>query len=399
MNFKLFSYSNCMLGFSLIAILIAGCRSGAENKTQKSKYLLIINGEKGSRDTDCMLWFDTLDSNQVLHTNQASMLNNILGSAVILKDSFLLSMDKKDRLLHKYRYADNGLKAEGKLKLDEFEYISFTTQLDSSRLYISGRGHQNISSYVIIDTRKMLIVKRGQLNLPVAKGQNASDNFAVFKDNHLYVGYSSFGQDYDHCSDTSYLAVLDYPALNTKFIAKDTRSAFPGAGVNGLFNYFSDTNEDLYVLTSPVFYHGNHPTAPTAFYRVSHGQKIFDKNYFFNLSGKLKGIHLLGIAQAGAGKVILTTISHPGTGKSDYYLADVHSKTLKLLLENQNQPNFVWGTSGFYDGKNAYFMVNEIPGKARMYIYDASTDRLKKGPAIEGTISPKSSYLMLKPSL
>lgn len=382
----------------LVAILITGCSSGGEKKSQKSKYLLIINGEKGSRDADGMLWFDSLDSNLVLHTDQGVRINNTLGSSVILKQDFLLSMDKKSRFLHKYRYDKSGLQSDGELKLDEFEYLSFTTPLDSNKLLISGRGHQNICSYAIIDTKKMQVLKKGRLNLPVAKDQNPSDNFGILKGKELYVGYSSFGEDYDHCSDTSYLAVLDYPTLNKKVIAKDTRSAFPGAGVNGLFNFFADKNEDLYVLTSPVFYHGNHPAAPTAFYRITKGQTTFDKAYFFNLSEKLKGLHLLGITQAGPGKVILATISFPATGKSDYYLADVKAKTLKLLLKNQNQPNFVWGTSGYYDADNACFIVNEGPGKARIYIYNAKTDTLKNGPSIEGLVSTKSSYLMFSAS-
>lgn len=398
MIIKLFSHHKFILGLCVAAILIGGCGSLDQNSLKKNKYLLIVNGEKGSRDQDRMLWFDSLDSNLTLHTEEAAIIDNKLGSAVIPGDSFLLSMDKKLGILTKYQYAEEGLKTGAELKLEEFEYISFTTKLDSTLLYISGRGHQNISSYALIDTKNMHLIKRGQLKLPVARGQNASDNFGILKNNHFYVGYSSFGQDYDHCSDTSYLAVLDYPGLNLKTLDKDTRSAFPGAGVNGLFNFFEDAGGDAYVLTSPVFYHGNHPTAPTAFYRIGNGKAAFDPDYFFNLSDRLKGMHLLGITQAGASKVILATISFPGTGQSDYYIADVRKKTLKLLLKNQSQPNFVWGTSGFYDGNNASFVVNEAPGRARIYVYNAVADILKPGPAIVGNISSKSSYLMLHPA-
>lgn len=398
MTIKLFSAYKCILRISFAALLIGACSPADKKNSTQNKYLLIINGEKGSRDEDRMLWFDALDSNLILHTDQASSINNKLGSAVIPTDSFLLSFDKKAGSLSKYLYAADGLKPVAELKLQDFEYISFTTRLDSSLLYISGRGENNISSYAIVNTKEMELAKKGQLNLPVAKGQNASDNFGILKEHQFYIGYSSFGEDYDHCSDTSYLAVLDYPGLKLKTVDKDTRSAFPGAGVNGLFNYFTDAKDDLYVLTSPVFYHGNHPTAPTAFYRLSSGKGTFDKDYFFNLSAQLKGDHLLGITQAAAGKVILATISFPSTGKSDYYLADVQAKTLKLLLKNQNQPNFIWGTSGFYDGKNASFIVNEAEGKARMYVYDSDKDILRKGPTLAGKISRKSSYLILKPS-
>jgi hypothetical protein len=398
MTIKLFSYLKSISGICLASLLIAGCGGSNQNSPEKHKYLLIINGEKGSRDEDRMLWFDSLDSNLVLHTDRASMINNKLGSTIILNDHFLLSIDKKSGLFSKYQYAEDGLKRGGELKLEDFEYISFTTKLDSTLLYIGGRGHKNISSYAIIDQEKMLLVQKGRLDLPVAAGQNASDNFGMLKNNHLYVGYSSFGEDYDHCSDTSYLAVLDYPALKLKSVDKDVRSAFPGSGVNGMFNFFADAKEDLYVLTSPVFYHGNHPTASTAFYRISNGKGEFDKEYFFDLSEQLNGIHLLGITQAAAGKVILATISFPSTGKSDYYVADVYKKTIKLLLKNQNQPNFVWGTSGFYDGVNASFIVNESQGKARMYVYDGNKDILRPGPAIEGNVSSKSSYLILNPS-
>ncbi len=395
---RLSCYCNRLLFLCLIASLIVNCRSGVQKKSTKGKYLLLINGEKGSREHDSMIWFDSLDSSLVLHTGQGTAINERLGSAVIPQDSFLLSMDKKTGTLEKYPYSFDGLSEKGKLTLGEFEYISFTTMIGHDQLYISGRGRKNISSFAVVDTKDMKVIRRGKLALPVASGQNPSDNFGVLKGNRFYVGYSSFGEDYDHCSDTSYLAVMDYPSLKRLSLAKDTKSAFPGAGVNGLFNYFQGGDGAMYILTSPVFYHGNHPTAPTAFYRIGAGRSGFDPSYFFDLSSKLGGVHLLGITQAGGNQVILSTTAFPSTGKGDYYLADVKRKTLKLLLKDRLQPNFVWGTSGFYDGVHASFIVNEKQGESRIYVFDVKKGNLRKGPAIRGAVSPLSSFLMLQPS-
>jgi len=395
---RLSCYCNRILFVCLIATLIVNCRSGVQKKSTKGKYLLLINGEKGSREKDNMIWFDSLDSSIVLSTDQGTAINERLGSAVIPQEDFLFSMDKKTGTMQKYAYSPDGLTEKGKLTLREFEYISFTTKIDAEQLYISGRGRNNISSFAVVDIKNMMVIRRGKLALPVASGQNSSDNFGILNGNRFYVGYSSFGEDYNHCSDTSYLVVMDYPSLKRISLAKDTRSAFPGAGVNGLFNYFEGGDGALYVLTSPVFYHGNHPTAPTAFYRVGEGRGGFDPEYFFELSSKLKGAHLLGITQAGEDQVILSTIAFPSTGKSDYYLADVKKKTLKLLLKDQLQPNFVWGTSGLYDGTHASFVVNEKLGESRIYVYDVKKGNLIKGPAIRGSVSAKSSFLMLQPS-
>jgi len=398
MNFNLFRCSSRFLGFGLLITLLSACLSNEQEGSKTHKYLLLINGEKGSRSADRMLWFDTLDSAAVLETEKGSSIQNLLGAYVILQDSFLLTLNKEKKSLQKYNYTVQGLAADGAINVTGLQYLAYTVKLDSSKLFISGSSAQNNASYVIVDPGKMKLVGTGKLRLPVASGQKANDTFGRLKKNKLYVGYSSFGDDFDHCSDTSYLAVFDYPALQERTIARDTRSAFPGAGVNGVFSSFSNAQNDIYVLTSPVFYHGNHPTAPTAFFRVLNGDTVYDKSYFFNLSAQLQGQHLVGIAQAGPDKVILATMAYPSTGTSDYYVADVKSKKLTLLLKNQVQPNFVWGTSGYWNGAQTLFVVNETQGKSRVYIYDPSLQKLSKGPSITGGVSKNSSYLIFKPT-
>jgi len=397
MKFKRFnSYTKyCVLSF--IALIAFACRSEKSRDQQRGKYLLIINGEKGSRDRDQAVWFDNLDSGAIINVDDGADISGKLGSAVILRDSFALSLDKKTGILQNFSYTTAGLTAKKSLQLPGFEYISYAADLDSGRMLISGRNNLNISRYAVIDIKSMSLLKAGIFKLPVAKGQSLSDNFGVLGDKKLYIGYSSFGADYDQCSDTAYLAVLDPDGMKPLSVSRDTRSAFPGAGVNGMFSFFKGADHNLYVLTSPVFYHGNHPTAPTAFYRIGKGKTDFDKDYFFNLSEKLKGMHLLGIAQAAPGKVVLATIAYPSTGRCDYYLADVNQQTLRLLLKDQHQPSFVWGTSGGNLAGLAYFIVNNNEGSAQLYLYDALSDKLKKGPLIQGKISPKSSYLLISP--
>ncbi len=398
MKFNLFHSNSRLLGFGLLIILMGACKSSKEPGSGTPKYLLLVNGEKGSRSSDRMLWFDSLDSAVVLETGKGNPIPNLLGSYVILQDSFLLTLRKAEESIQRYNYTAQGLQADRAVKVAGLQYLAYSVKLDSNKLFISGSGYNNVTSYAIVDSRQMKLIKAGKLRLPVARGQKPNDTFGQLKKNKFYVGYSSFGDDFDHCSDTSYLAVFDYPALQERTIDKDTRSAFPGAGVNGVFSSFIDAQNDIYVLTSPVFYHGNHPTAPTAFYRVLNGDTVYDESYFFNLSAELHGQHLLGIAQAGPDKVILTTIAYPSTGKSDYYVADVKSKKLTLLLKNQVQPNFVWGTSGCWDGQQTIFVVNETKGSSRIYVYDPSGDKLSKGPAITGEVSEKSSYLLFKPA-
>ncbi|MNK14562.1 hypothetical protein D3C87_326860 [compost metagenome] len=397
MKFKCFNSYRKYWALSFIPFLAIACRPEKSKDQHAGKYLLIINGEKGNRDKDRAVWFNSLDSGTVINAGDGADISGKLGSAVILRDSFALSLDKKTGILQKFAYTQEGITAKKSLKLQGFEYISYAADLDSGRMLISGRGSQNISRYAMFDTKSMQLLKTDSFKLPVAKGQSLSDNFGVLSDKRFYVGYSSFGADYDQCSDTSYFAVLDPQGMRPLSVSRDIRSAFPGAGVNGMFSFFKGAYGDLYVLTSPVFYHGNHPTAPTAFYRVGKGKASFDKDYFFNLSEKLQGMHLLGIAQAGPGKVILATISYPSTGRSDFYLADVHKQTLRLLLKDQFQPSFVWGTSGGNIEKQAYFIVNGSEGTAQLYLYDALSDTLKKGALIKGEISPKSSYLLTSP--
>ncbi|AOM79220.1 hypothetical protein [Pedobacter steynii] len=385
-------------------LLISSCLIACQTKEagnqvdsgEQYQYGLLINAEKGSRTQDRLLWLNSLDSGELIHTDQGIDISNTLGAGVILRDSFLISLDKKTEMLSKYTYR-KGLQPAGKLQLKDFNFIENTMDLGQGELYISGRGKTNRDKYLIIDPTQMILKKSDSWPLPVAKDQSRHETFSSYHNGRLYLGYSSFGVDFNHCSDTSYLAILNYPGMDELKITKDTRSAFPGTSINGLFNSFMDEKGDQYILTSPVFYHGNHPTATTAFYKIGNTANAFDKDYFFNLSELLNGLHLLGITAAGNGKVILVSAPVPSTGKSDYYVADVYRKTLTLLLKDQHQPNFIWGTSGFFDGKNAYFIVNEKEHQAQVYRYNSKSNQLNKGLTIRGTVSPGSSYLLFCP--
>lgn len=388
------------LSLIFLSTCLMACQPKHSENTSSGKapkYVLLVNGEKGSREQDRMIWLNSLDSGEVINTSQGTDISNTLGTYVIIRDSFLISLDKKTQTLSKYNYKEDQLVPSGKLAVKGFDFISNTVDLGPNQLYISGQGDKDM--HLIIDPQQMKLLKKAPWNFPVAKDQFRFETSASLHEGKLYLGYSSFGKEFDHCSDTSYLAVLDYPALNNLKITKDTRSAFPGTGVNGLFDSFIDAHGDQYLLSSPVFYHGNHPKAPTAFYKIAKGAATFDQEYFFNLSSLTKGVHLLGITNAGNGQVVLVTAPIPATGKTDYYIADVYKKTLKLLLKDQQYPNFIWGTSGFFDGSKAYFVVNEKDSQAQVYSYDAKKEVLKKGVLIKGSVSSKSSYLLFAPKI
>lgn len=392
--YKVLSKKGYFLYVSVILLTLYSCDFKKKNAEQirAHKYGILINAKSGERSNDRILWVNSLDTGEI-NTEQNSIdISSKLGSSIVMRDGYLFNFDKHTHLLTKFSYDEHQLVDKGSVKLKDFDIISYTVNLDSTLLYISASTYIGANSYLIINSKTMKQVKKGVLHLPIANRQLLKDNFGWLANHKLYIAYSSFDENYDFCSDTSYMAVLDYPGFGHPKISKDTRSAFPGTGINGLFNSFEDKTGNIYVLTSPVFYHGNHPTAPTAFYRLSKGKYAFDQDYFFDLSALAKGSHLLGIAYAGNGKVILATSSYPSTGNSDYYVADVYDKTLKLLLKKQHVPNYIWGTSGFTEGENAYFIVNIKDNLAQIYRYNSSTGELKKGAVIKGIVSEKSSY-------
>lgn len=388
----------CLLYTCLLACLLTlnACTHKNSEKAENYRYGILINATSGERSNDRIVWANSLDSGEI-NTEQHSLdISGKLGLSVVMKDSFLFNFDKHTHQFTKFSYAAHKLTNKGSVQLGNFDVLSYTVNLDSNLMFISGSGRSEENRYYIVDSRSMKPTDSGTLKLPVGKKQLLKDNFGWLSNHKLYIAYSSFDEHYDFCSDTSYMAVMDYPGFGNPKIAKDTRSAFPGTGINGLFNSFQDKKGDIYILTSPIFYHGNHPTAPTAFYRLSKGSTAFDQDYFFNLSALAEGSHLLGIVYAGNGKVILATSSYPLTESSDYYVADVYDKTMKPLLEKQPVPNYIWDTSGFTERENGYFIVNGKDHKAQVYRYNSNTGKLTKGAVIRGIVTPKSSYKVFR---
>lgn len=396
---KIYNQSGLLLicSFLIGSCFCTGCgQSSKDSKRQNDaafKYGILINAKKGERVADRIVWTNTLDSGVIDAENNFTNMSGKLGTHVIVSNGLLFNFNKATHQFSKYRFNGQQLIAEDSLKLNGFDYLSSSVSLDSNKLYLCGHSAGSADTYAIIDTRSMQMLRSDSLKLPVAAGRILVQTFVRFVADKLYLGYSSFDENYEYSSDTSYLAVFDYPGFRRLHIAKDTRSAFPGTGVNGLLSSFSDQKGDLYIIASPIFYLGNHPTAATGFYKVKKNARDFAENYFFNLSSLAGGAHFLGITYAGNGKVIMATTRYPSTKKSDFYVADVYAKTLTPLLKNKNEPNYNWATGGMKEGDKAWFIVNE-DNYAQVYCYNALTGKLSKGAVISGIVSNQSSYLM-----
>lgn len=197
-------------------------------------------------------------------------------------------------------------------------------------------------------------------------------------------------------TDTAYVSVYSYPALQYESTFKDTRT--------GPIGYYSsqpcvlkDENGDRYTFSTSSLAAGfTQSTKPSAVLKIKKGTQAFDKDYFFNVEAL--GYRLMGGAYVGNGIVVARVVSAAldatlppwaafSTARAPIHniaVLDLNAKTLKIVAEIPMHGGQYLTPFLIEDGKVWASITVDI-NNAFLYQIDPQTATATKGARIEGS--------------
>lgn len=263
---------------------------------------------------------------------------------------------------------------------------------DKTLIFFSVNGGKQYE-YATLDVETMTFTANGNINIPVPPtGYYYWGNSATFVGNKLYISYTSNADATDLSVNESYLAAIDYPAMNNITVTKDVRFNFPShytLHMPGAFNY----NGTAYFLNSPTIWSTAMQNKPFAIYKVNSGSTVVDANYFYELTDRTKE-EAMGLFNAGNGKAIVKVVdktqidgssAYAGKFITDYYVVDVVNQTKTKI----NMPKSAGGgytENILVEGDNVYIAAKTADG-FHVYQYSLTIQAVKRGLKLDGVNS------------
>ncbi|WP_165940071.1 DUF4374 domain-containing protein [Dyadobacter psychrotolerans] len=376
---------------------MSACKSDSESgpdvEPEVSNYVLY--GATGTPAANYMLRTKNLATGTISSVGNGIELTGKLRDMrwVIRKNREFYNLDDAAKKLSKYKLEDNAFTTVSEIPFTHFTYLIWSQWLDDNTLLLGGNSEDGqTTKYVIVNTATFTITKTGDFALPKpTKGKMITACAGIIKDAKLHLTYSYTDDEYtngSYSSDTSYLAVMDYPSLANLKLSKDTRSAFPGtarAGAESAFVY----NNDIYIVTSPIAWNGDNTVKPTGIYRIKNGETTFDKDYFFNLSKLSNNNDPDGLLYLGDGKIFarnyrdenVTTWADWSKPIVEYMFIDLAKQTIKKM----DLPlSYGASTTYVYENNKIYFQVKTDADGVYIYEYNVAADKLTKGLKVDG---------------
>jgi hypothetical protein len=386
------------LSSGLVLCGLFSCRntSGDVAKSTQKKYGIYVLGKDAK---EYIVETNTLDSGIIYPEKTGAELNEKeMDRDLIAKDGFYYRLNRKKASFIKYTATEQTMKEVATAPLENFAIDNYYW-LNKDSLLLTGLNTTDFSQvkYAIIKTDDMKVLTIGDLAIPRPFGKytSISTGFTELKNKQLFVGYTYHQRlsSYDYTtSDTTYLALFNYPQMTKIRIDKDVRSTYPG-GTNMVQPYsFNDEKGNYYFMTCPGIALGNRADISTGIFRINAGEDALDKNYFFNISGSVINNHAYGIWYLGGKQAIIRTerkdlfkglSDHYSTAHFEFYLIDLATqkviKKLELPLDKGTRRACV-----IVSGEMAYISVNSTKEGNYIWLYNIKTRNLKKGLQLAG---------------
>lgn len=381
------------LYFLSLPVLFLNCTSATketEAERTKAEYgIIVFAGEE--EDEEYLLTTDSLSGGFVKIRPDAEKIYSLVSA---YGNGYFYGIDDGKPKFTRYIPTDKGLVTDVEIPFHQVAwnpYESWYNWIDTHTILLGSSMDGHRFTYSIIDVKAMKIVKSGDLDIPQpAEGQLFGGVLGVYRDKKLFVGYTHHTgwQSKKSSSDTTFLAVIEYPSMKTLSIEKDTRSTSPG----GLYlhaTYSMIENGDIYFLAAPGERTHRHSSAKTAMYRIKKGAETIDKEYFWEIGDEDKEGYIL--YPLGDGKALIKMIErnkvkqymdYLGRGVADYYLLDVRKQTKTKLALPADVLGFTENV--LVDNGMAYIGVTEKKNESYIWEYNIGTGALKKGLKVEG---------------
>lgn len=395
------SAKNAVLFFSSIILFccLTSCREqpgNDVNAASEKKYSIYILGKDGK---EYIMETNTLDSGILYPEKTGAKLDEKeIDRELVVRDGFYYLLNRKKDSFIKYKEAEQTITEVASAPLENFSVDNYYW-LNKDTLLLTGLNTTDYSQvkYAIIQTDDMKVLTIGDLAVPRPFGKytSISTGFVELRNKQLFLGYTYHQKlsSYDYTtSDTTYLALFNYPQMTKIRIDKDVRSTYPG-GTNLVQPYsFNDEKGNYYFMTCPGIALGNRADLPTGIFRINAGADALDKNYFFNISGSVINNHAYGIWYLGGNQAIIRTerkdlfkglSDHYSTAHFEFYLIDLSLgkvlKKLELPLDKGTRRACV-----IVSGNTAYIAVNSTKEGNYVWLYHIKTGALEKGLQLAG---------------
>lgn len=200
-------------------------------------------------------------------------------------------------------------------------------------------------------------------------------------------------------TDTAYVAVYSYPALEPITILKDARTG-PIGYYGSQSSLIADNNGDIYTISPNSLAAGyTQSTKKSGILRIKKGATGFDPDYYFDVETASGGAKLLTATYAGNGKLVGRVVK-PGADTTMWNAFDVSIPICKLVVIDLNAKTVTdvsnvpdhggeYRTHGFVENGKVYMSItSSTEGETRVYEIDPATATGKKAAKIEGIEAP-----------
>ena len=135
-------------------------------------------------------------------------------------------------------------------------------------------------------------------------------------------------------TDTAYVAVYSYPALEFQTLIKDTRTG-PAGSWNANNGIIKTESGDMYIMSNSAIANGySQSTKDAGFLRIPNGSTSFDNTYFFNFEEKSGGLKPAHIKYIGNGLLFAEVSTNANQTLADRW-GDKNLKFCIINLYNQ----------------------------------------------------------------
>ncbi len=398
-----------VLNMSLVALLgltIVSCEESSDTPTTKGSYVVALRTQGASGTSDYLLTHDTID-------NQNSVISATGKGIEQLGWCYFASVGKTV-FSFSYGTANKGIAYE----LNESGQLVEKGSFAYERLDCMGNDGENTiigvgapwggGSYdceiQLIDAQSVGIAARKTTPIYRLNDNDTLNKWPtsiIVQNGKMYLSfYPLHGSIWvTPQTDTAYVAVLSYPALEPITIIKDTRT--------GPIGYYgsspamtTDENGNIYTVSSGSLAAGfTQATKPSGILRIKNGTNTFDNDFFIDVESATGGAKLLTATYAGNGKIVGRVVV-PGADSVMWGAFDVANSICKIVVVDVNTKTITtvndvplhggeYATHALVEDGLVYMSITSSElGESRVYAINPQTATATKGAKIEGIEAP-----------
>lgn len=379
-------------GFACLLLLNACSKNdgGTTPTTGKGSFSLWVQVGSWPNANYYVLGLNNLISDTVTLSGNGVDVTSILNNSVISRGGYYYYYNTTEGRFGKYQLVNGAVSTVKEVPFTNLTSLAGHTWIDDNTLVMIGtsNGGKEVH-YSTVNVSSMTITNGTFTGLPALP--DGYTTYRVGGDIQYVNGNLFFAITYVNGSYVAYpgnaLVQASYPAFTIGDITADTRTAGVGNTSGYYATSFVDKNKDMYYLTSWVSkWADGTANAPIYIYRVKSGSTKPDANYHVKVSDIVGYEAASGLfMDLGNGTAILKYIATTVNSVSTYGYSIIN---LTNGTEVRKLTEVPAGSAGernvlVEDGK-AYIAVLSGTAKDYMWMYDAATDKVTRGTAIQG---------------